>query len=238
MLLFYMRHGEPIYDPDSLTEEGRRQAEAVAKRLAVYGLDKIYASTSTRAIQTAEPVSRLLNREIQLLDWCHEKYCIQEMGITVNGKKKWLFQLPEYKRILASNEMMDLADQWWSHPDLAEYHYQKGYDRIRKETFHFLEEQGYLFDEETGTYKVLQDNQDRVALFAHQGFGLAFLSVVLNIPYPMMCTKFDLRHSSMTVIHFQNENGVCIPKVLSLSNDAHIYREGLCAKYNTMDVYF
>ena len=50
MLLFYIRHGDPIYDPDSLTPLGLRQAEAVAKRLSLYGLDEIYASSSNRAM--------------------------------------------------------------------------------------------------------------------------------------------------------------------------------------------
>ena len=49
MLLFYVRHGDPIYNPDSLTPLGERQAEAIARRLALYGIDKIYSSTSTRA---------------------------------------------------------------------------------------------------------------------------------------------------------------------------------------------
>ena len=53
MLLFFVRHGDPVYVPDSLTPLGRRQAEAVAKRLARYGLDKIYVSSSARAIQTS-----------------------------------------------------------------------------------------------------------------------------------------------------------------------------------------
>ena len=51
MLLFYLRHGDPTYNPDALTPLGHRQAEALAKRLSVYGLDKIYASTSIRAMQ-------------------------------------------------------------------------------------------------------------------------------------------------------------------------------------------
>ena len=55
MLLYYIRHGEPTYDPDELTPNGRRQAEAVGRRLARFGLDKIYCSTSNRALQTAQP---------------------------------------------------------------------------------------------------------------------------------------------------------------------------------------
>lgn len=48
MLFYFIRHGDPIYDPDSLTPLGHKQAEALAKRLCVYGLDEIYTSTSNR----------------------------------------------------------------------------------------------------------------------------------------------------------------------------------------------
>lgn len=34
MLLFYVRHGDPVYQPDSLTPLGEKQADAVAKRRA------------------------------------------------------------------------------------------------------------------------------------------------------------------------------------------------------------
>ena len=65
MIFYYVRHGDPIYDPDSLTPLGKRQAEAVAKRLSVYGLDEIYASTSNRAILTATPTAEILKKEIK-----------------------------------------------------------------------------------------------------------------------------------------------------------------------------
>ena len=64
MILYLVRHGDPIYDPDSLTPLGHEQAKAVAKRFALYGLDEVYASTSNRAIQTAKPTSELLKKEI------------------------------------------------------------------------------------------------------------------------------------------------------------------------------
>ena len=63
MLFFYVRHGEPIYDPDSLTPLGERQAEAVGRRLALYGLDEIYSSSSNRAVCTAKPAADMLRRE-------------------------------------------------------------------------------------------------------------------------------------------------------------------------------
>ena len=59
MLLYVIRHADPIYNPDSLTEKGKRQAEALGRRLAVHGLDRIYASPMNRAQMTAKPASSI-----------------------------------------------------------------------------------------------------------------------------------------------------------------------------------
>lgn len=42
MLLYIIRHGDPIYVTDTLTERGRLQAEAVGKRLAYEGVDRFF----------------------------------------------------------------------------------------------------------------------------------------------------------------------------------------------------
>lgn len=81
MILIFVRHGDPIYHPDSLTSLGKRQAEAVAKRIALYGIDRLFSSTSNRAIQTAQPTSELTEKEIELLDFCNEKYAGDEFSI-------------------------------------------------------------------------------------------------------------------------------------------------------------
>ncbi len=60
MLFFYIRHGDPIYEPDSLTVLGQKQADALAKRLSIYGIDRIYSSPSGRAVQTAKSTCDLV----------------------------------------------------------------------------------------------------------------------------------------------------------------------------------
>ena len=57
MLLYVIRHGDPIYNPDSLTPKGKRQAEAVARRLSVHGLDRIFSSPLGRARKTLRGAS-------------------------------------------------------------------------------------------------------------------------------------------------------------------------------------
>ena len=68
MILYYIRHGDPIYNPDSLTPKGQKQAEALAKRFGLYGLDRIFTSDSTRAVQTAKPTSFYKNGRLYHAD--------------------------------------------------------------------------------------------------------------------------------------------------------------------------
>ena len=39
-------------------------------------------------------------------------------------------------------------------------------------------------------------------------------------------------HTGVTVIEFKEREGVCVPRILTYSNDAHIYGEHLPTHYN------
>lgn len=234
MLFFYVRHGDPIYNPDSLTPLGRRQAEAVAKRFALYGVDKIFSSTSNRAIETATPTCEILKKEMTLVDFANEGHAWNELTFENESDKKWLFQHETARPLFTSAEVRESGFKWYEHPEFKEYNYKKGMSRITSETDKFFADLGYEHIPFTGKYKVTKPNDERVALFAHQGFGLAFLSAVLNIPYPVICSHFDMTHTGITVINFAEQDGFSIPKVLTLSNDSHIYKEGLPTNYQNI----
>ncbi len=233
MLLFYVRHGDPIYDPDSLTPLGERQAEEVAKRLAAYGIDEIYASSSERAKLTAKPTCELVKKEMKILDWCNEGHAAREFFCeNKEGKRSWCFYISEYRDLFNSREVRDLGMRWYTHPAFANTRFGEGVERISKECNAFMAQLGYVHDEERCGYVAQQPNERRVALFAHQGFGLAFLSILLDIPYPLVSTHFNMSHSGVTAIHFPEQEGLIYPCVLQLSNDSHLYRAGLPTKYN------
>ncbi len=232
MLFFYLRHGDPIYNPDSLTELGIEQAEALSKRLAAYGLDKVYTSTSNRAIMTARPTCEKLGLEPETVDFANEGHAWKELTINEDGKFDWLFQHPNAKDYFCNEEIIKLGHKWYEHPYFKDYDYKKGIDRIVTECDAFFKRLGYERIPGTGKYKVIKSNDQRVALFAHQGFGMAFLSYVLDIPYPIFSVHFDMGPSDMTVINFKEVDGYAVPKILTLSNDAHLYKEGLFPNYN------
>ena len=239
MLLFYIRHGDPTYNPDELTPLGKRQAEAAAKRLALYGIDRIFASTSNRAIQTAQPLCELLKKDMTLLDFTNEHHAYMDFSIIKeNGERIWAIEEIETRRLLSSAEMRALGENWYTHPKLPKCNYEGGIKRIQKATDEFLLSLGYEHLSGSGTYKVLKSNQERVALFAHNNFGMGFLSSLLDIPYPSVCSHFSMGHSGITVINFEEDtDGYCTPVILTLASDAHLYHDGLPTKYNN-SIYF
>ena len=78
MKLYFIRHGQPIYDPDSLTPLGEEQAKALSKWFLSRPLDRVYASSSNRAVQTSMPTCRLQGKEPILCDWAHEMYAFED----------------------------------------------------------------------------------------------------------------------------------------------------------------
>ncbi|MBQ8250097.1 MAG: histidine phosphatase family protein [Clostridia bacterium] len=236
MLLYYIRHGDPIYDPDSLTPLGKRQAEAVARRLSLHGVDRIFASTSQRAKDTAAPTAELLHLPVTELDFANEETFWKEAaGPTKRGGHNWYMHQPEYRRIMNSAEIRALGDKWYTHEAFSSTRLPEGLSRIARGADEFLYKLGYEHDRENHCYKAVAANKERVAFFAHQSFGIAFLSNLLDIPYPMFATHFDISHSCVTVIQFDDgedgDSSYILPKVLTFSNDSHIYESRLPTKF-------
>ena len=228
MRFFYIRHGEPIYNPDSLTELGKKQAEALARRFMNIGLDEVYSSTSHRAIQTAMPTCKALGLDMTLLDFAYENYAWDQLSIKRGDKKLWLYQDSEMKQFLCEPSVREMRENWMFHPELSKYHFEKGIERIYRECDLFFENLGYQHIRYTGKYKVISHNEKKVAFFAHQGFGIAFISCLLDIPYPQICNHFDICHTGVTVIDFKEEKGYAIPKVLTFSSDSHLHAINNC----------
>ncbi len=236
MLFYYIRHGEPLGVPDySLTPLGREQAKALAKRLCLFGIDRVFASPTLRTMQTAQPICDLLGKEITPCDWADEGIVWNEFTVPhPKYEHTWAFYDPKYLEIFSSPEVRALGERWYEHPELAGLNFKAGVERVNAAVDEFFLSLGFRHDRENARYEVVGEhlNRDRVALFAHQGFGMSFFSSMLDIPYPMFCTHFDFSHSSMSVINFEPRGKYVYPHVLQTANDSHLYREGIITGYH------
>ena len=83
MELWIIRHGDPDYVHDSLTEKGVREAKLLAERLSKYNISKIYCSPLGRAQKTASYTLEKLGMQAETLPWLREFE-----GRVRNGLKK------------------------------------------------------------------------------------------------------------------------------------------------------
>ena len=69
MKLIFVRHGDPDYEHDSLTEKGFREAEILAERISKWNVTDFYTSPLGRAKATASCTLKKMNRTAEILEW-------------------------------------------------------------------------------------------------------------------------------------------------------------------------
>ncbi len=234
MRLIFVRHGEPDYDNDRLTENGRIQAQNTAARLKNEGINRIYASPMGRAVETASFTAKEYGLEIQTLDYMHEidwgDIPETERGGDPAGSGTEL----EYNghpwtlaHILLTEE-----PEYVGSPDWDKHHYFK--DNKCLEYYHMISDRfdgflkGFGYVRDNGLYIQKEKNDDTIALFAHGGSGAVMFSHVLNLPFPFVLTSMTYGVCSVSVIEFKPETGNMVIPRLKLFNDmSHIDKEKL-----------
>ena len=93
MKLIFVRHGDPNYELDCLTELGKKEAFLVAERLSKLGITKIYSSPLGRAKETASYTASKLGMDIEILPFLEES----PLKATTNDGKEIIIRdrLPE-----------------------------------------------------------------------------------------------------------------------------------------------
>ena len=229
-----MRHGHPDYANDCLTEDGRKQARALAERFAILGLDKIYSSTMGRAKETANYTAEKLGLKVEGLDFAREDYAGEEFGTTrEDGAWGWCFWDKKTLSAFKSEEVKKLGEKWYDSPLFKDTKFKSGTLRVKKAAAEFMETLGYKRNEKTGYYKAEKHVCDRVALFAHGGFSMIFTSCLLNIPYPVFCTRFQhIGVSAVTSFRIDDSGDDILPVMFQYGNDSHLYKENLFDRFD------
>ena len=229
MLLYIVRHGDPIYVTDSLTEKGKLQAEAVAKRIQAAGVTQIYSSPMGRAKDTAAPSCRLLNLPMQIEPWAHE---VEDDRLTAfpNGKRKSISVVPNF--YYREKGGIDLPfERAYECQGFNDTQMERATKYIVDNGRDFLERLGYK--EENGVYRILRNNEEHVALFCHSVMARAWLSYLLHIPINLMWAGFYYTHTGVTVLQFENHpEGFTAPRCLCYSDTSHLFAEGLELNYD------
>ena len=216
MRLIFVRHGDPNYALDQLTELGERQARAVAIRLENEEIDKIYASTMGRAVQTAQATATRLGLAItERLPFMDEKWTpIHNFSFTYDHPWAEADALAEEGVSLFDLDMS--KTQWFGAPERL------AYDEDMCVAFDgWLSTLGY--EREGQYYRCTTENENVIALFSHGGSSSRVMAHLMNLPYIYFCHMFHLGHTSICIFDFKGAVGdIVTPKARLINDTKHI----------------
>ena len=223
MRLYIIRHADPDYANNTITKEGHREAEALAKRFETHGFDKIFTSPMGRAIVTMQYTANLLNMDYKIEDWTREQ-CPELVVENEIGEKVVAFDIAG--EIYRSDRKSLTHDAWHKCQELKKGDILTSYEKLVENSDAFLLRHGY--ERVAGRYRCVKPNQDKIAMFCHAGFGLTWLAHLLEIPPTLMWSGFWIAPSSVTTILFEERSQEwAVPRCIGMGDISHLYEAGL-----------
>ncbi len=222
MRLMIIRHGDPDYEKDSLTEKGWREVALLADRMVQLDVKAFYVSPLGRARDTAEATLSRIGRKATVCDWLRE-FPAQITRPDVKGRKAIAWDwLPED---WMGEECGYYRERWMEHPAMAEGHVGELYREVVQGLDSLLAEHGYV--REGALYRAGCANQDTLVFFCHFGVECVMLSHLMNVS-PMILWHHTCAAPSAvtTVVTEERRQGKAIFRVSSFGDISHLYAGG------------
>lgn len=219
MKILIVRHGDPDYAIDGLTEKGKREAELLSLRLIKEKDPKFYCSTLGRARLTAAPTLQKLGVEAEYCDWLREFGYERITTPDGNGEHLAWDLLPAWVQTLPA---LYLPNEWKSVPMIKESGIVQAYDGVVASLDALLAKHGYVRD--GNAYRVEHSNHDTLVFVCHFGLGALLLSRFLNCsPYSLWQNTVMLPTSVTTLYTEEREQGLAAFRCAGMGDTSHLY---------------
>ena len=228
MKLLIIRHGDPDYEHDDLTETGKREAECLAARIAPMKVRDYFVSPLGRAKATAAPTLQRAGRQATEYDW------LRELSIPI--------QRPDKNGELSRVPWDWLPQDWLSDPRLLSYERWKeneimqaggvgeAYDRVTAAFDALLARYGYVRD--GLLYRVTEPNEDTLVFFCHLGLGCALLSHLMNCSPMVLWQGTVMAPTSVSLVYTEERRpGIAAFRAGSIGDISHLSAAGLAPSF-------
>ncbi len=223
MRLLFIRHADPDYAHDSLTERGKKEADALSLFLASTKIDAIYVSPLGRAQET---MKAYLNRATSIAkpitkDWLREFNAKTTHDTCDNA---WDF-LPETLE-KAGEGAYSPKDYLSSIEAYQNSDFKEKYDNV----IHGLDEilLSYGYRREEHHYRVLKANTLTIAFFCHFGVESMMLSHLINASPITIAQYFCAAPSSITTLYTEERRkGIAQWRVTAFGDTSHLIAKGM-----------
>lgn len=222
MRLIIIRHGDPDYERDSLTETGWKEAALVAERIAKLDVKEFYVSPLGRAQDTASCTLEKMRRTATTCEWLQE-FSPRILRPDAGGKLKitwdWLpadwTKEPNYYDV----------DTWADTDIMRAAGVKEEYDWVCASLDALLEEHGYV--RENRYYRAETPNTDTLVFFCHFGLESVLLSHLLSVSPMILWHGFCAAPTSVTTVYTEERReGIAAFRVSAFGDISHLYAAG------------
>ena len=220
MRILIVRHGDPDYANDCLTEKGKREAALLAEKLKKEKIDYIYSSPLGRAKETCETYARVVGKETEIVvkDWLREFNHLTTFPSGRTNNVPW-DMLPED---WTNEPVLYRHDEWFNHPCYEGSGLKEKYLGVIRDLDALIAKHGYTRD--NNIYRVEGRNRDTVAIFCHFGLECVLLSRLCNISPVMLWHHFVAPTTSVTTLYTEERReGKAVFRCAGFGDVGHLY---------------
>lgn len=220
MRIIIVRHGEPNYEIDSLTEKGWKEAELASRKLQKLNIDNIYVSPLGRAKDTCSLTEKAIGMKAVEKEWLREFMSpLQDEMMKEEGNSVVWDQLP---KTWTSDSRYFNYDEWYKTSFMKKWKVKEEYDWVTGEFDKLLKEHGY---ERNGNYyKVNNANEKTLVFFCHFGLEAVLLSHLMLISPMNLWHGFCAAPSSITTIYSEERRkGEAFFRAAQIGDVSHLY---------------
>lgn len=221
MKILIIRHGDPDYSIDSLTEKGWREAELLSEKLKNIPAVGYYCSPLGRAKDTASLTLKKVGKEAEIYPWLREfQTAARRPDLAEPLDYPWDWLPADW-----AEEDIFYTDKWYDHPAMAEGNAEANYKRVCDELDKLIARHGYV--REGRLYKAVEANNDTIMIFCHFGLECVLLSHLMNVsPMVLWHGACAAPSSVTTVVTEERRKGTAIFRMSSFGDISHLYAGG------------
>lgn len=227
MRLLIIRHGDPDYERDSLTEKGWQEAELLSERISKEKVTEFYVSPLGRAKDTASLTLKKMKRTAEECQWLREfapRIHRPDFPEEENIVWDWL------PRDWTQEEDFFQRDRWTTQkvmqegtsPGTGKCGVGAEYDWVIQNFDALLAKHGYVRDGET--YRVERPNRDTLVFFCHFGLECVLLSHLMNVSPMILWHHTCAAPTSVTTVYTEERReGTASFRVCGFGDISHLY---------------
>lgn len=223
MKIVFIRHGDPNYELDALTEKGILEAKALIPRIEKINADYYYVSPLGRARQTAQIAMERIDKEAEVKDWLKEFPAVVEHICEPNpGPQCWDWMPSDWAK---EPSFYDI-DHFYDHPVMKKGHVKEIYEDVINHFDALLRKHGYAKNGKT--FDVLKANHDTLCFFCHFGIECVLLSYLINVSPMILWHGFVASTSSVTIVNTEErQKGIASFRISHFGDTSHLDASGL-----------